>query len=670
MPKKINFKKASLFSLALVVIGLIILISAVVIMVDKRNKFFDKDGFYTIGSKQYKLFNLYHKGEAALLYVDQAAKYSVSQSLVEQGRNGGHKNTTLCGEYLDYSLWIDGTDIKNCFPDVKESFKEYMQNNLNKRLSSYPETGFPKDNYIFSYSDDSIIGIALEPIQLIEQYVSGIGNPNDQDNQIQKCNSGDCVAELAKYYAKLYESLPYVWGGESPYSYEISMQNQVEQGANSLFNGVSLTKYQPAGSAWSGRLTTPGFDCTGLVWWVLVHSGFGSYYRDSASGLYQQVKRRGDTKICSLDSNSCTKDNIKKNAKPGDIMFIHPCPEKGICHAALYVGNNKLVESIGSEGPIYREIPNEYNPDNEYQIHSIYRPDYSTSYEAPTMEVVEDVFDAPIEPTTSSQYTVRPSFKAKLDFDFDFDVYDMIMGKLNNENGIITRSLVCELQGTKLEDCIKAEISEQNKILLSQVDAPFWELNCERGKEQTFRTFIEGYHTCLQSSDAECVCNFSMDYQTGFENQEYSFILNQHPGYISIGLDDTTLNYSVKSIMLMEAYTADQNIFSRNTNNMKYTVSYKDENFRESELIIDEEKYSEENHVFLFRNSYGYLGFLPITEIKKLNDYPICQHPEQRTFRLCYHTQQKYRVYDAVNQKVDDSEVVIRFAVAFPELTP
>jgi len=316
MPKKINSTKASLFSWALVIIGFIILTAAMTIMIDKKNKLFDEDGFFTVGSKQFKLIEMYHKGEAALLYVDQAAKLASSQSLVDLGKQGGNANATLCGDYLGYSLWIDGSSAaKNCFPDAQESFKEILQDNLNKRLNDYPETSFPENNYIFSLSGTSVIGIALEPINFIKEYVPGIGNPNDNDNKIQQCNSGDCVAERAKYYAHMYDTLPYVYGGESPYSYEMSIKDQVEKGPDSIFYGISLTKYQPAGSIYTGRITIPGFDCTGLVWWILKHSGINTFYRDSAHGLNAQAQSKA-IQVCAINTNHpCTKNYIRDNAK-------------------------------------------------------------------------------------------------------------------------------------------------------------------------------------------------------------------------------------------------------------------------------------------------------------------------------------------------------------------
>jgi len=653
-------KKASLFSWALVFVGLIILTSAMVIMIEKKNRFVDDEGLFTIGSKQYKLLGMYQKGENALLFVDLAAKYSVYDSLYYLGLNGGYSNTTLCGDYLGYPIWVNGTGInKNCFPDFKRSFTELMQDNMNKWLSNYPETYFPKDNYEFSLLDNSILGIALEPIQIIEEYVRGIGNPNDKDNEIQYCDSGDCVAKRAKYYAKLYGSLPYVWGGESPYTYDVSVKDQLEKGEDSVFYGISLTKYQPPGSAWSGRLTVPGFDCTGFVWWILKHSGIELFYRDSAYGLYIQAKRRA-TLICSLDTSPCTKRTIKRYAEPGDVLFIDPCEERGICHAAIYIGNNQIVESIGTSGPVIRDIPNWYYPGGEYEIHSIYRPNYQSSYEAPVTEEEEDVrYDAPIEPATSAQYSVKPSFRVPIDH--GLNVYNKIFEIINKSNGLIADSLVCELRGYFLSDCIELEMDAIN----ANPDL-VWSINCDQDKERMFYTFIEEYLDCLNAIDNDCVCNLSLDYQESFENKEYEINVNQDSSNIIFSLGH--LNYTIPFSFLMEAYELENKIIMRSVDNIRFEIECDNNEFGRVQLFIDNKQFNEDEKLHLYRTEGGYVGFLPRQELEKVEDYNICKIPEKRIYRFCVDTNKRYMVYDENNEEVQNKDLIIKFAVSFPEI--
>lgn len=90
--------------------------------------------------------------------------------------------------------------------------------------------------------------------------------------------SGDTVATHAKRYVDDYKEMPYVYGGESPYSYE-------ETSADEFFEGVSITERQP----YTNEPTVPGFDAAGFVWWTLENSGL-ELSRMDIRGLHQYAR--------------------------------------------------------------------------------------------------------------------------------------------------------------------------------------------------------------------------------------------------------------------------------------------------------------------------------------------------------------------------------------------
>src|SRR3989338_11649221 len=68
------------------------------------------------GGVQVALLSTYYNSELALLYIDQAAKYSSYQAIYDLGQRGG-LNQAKCGSYLGYNLWLDKG--KECYPEAK-----------------------------------------------------------------------------------------------------------------------------------------------------------------------------------------------------------------------------------------------------------------------------------------------------------------------------------------------------------------------------------------------------------------------------------------------------------------------------------------------------------------------------------------------------------------------
>lgn len=95
--------------------------------------------------------------------------------------------------------------------------------------------------------------------------------------------------------------------------------------------------------AWGG--TTPaGFDCSGLTSWAYAQAGKDIPRTSQAQAQAGQQVSRADM-------------------QPGDIIVYYP----GATHVGLYVGNGKMVDSLGS-GYVVDERPVDYMP-----IHSIVR---------------------------------------------------------------------------------------------------------------------------------------------------------------------------------------------------------------------------------------------------------------------------------------------------------
>jgi hypothetical protein len=162
MKIKKSKKGAILFNITLVFVTVIVLTTAFFVLANKRVQF--PSG---IGGRQVEIIKTYQESDKILLYVDQAAKFSVDQSVYNLGLQGGHYSKPVCGENSGYFIWQKSTT--DCYPNAIETFGILINKEMDKHLNNYPpQTGLtiPKDNYEFTIHNDKVIGIALENVIL------------------------------------------------------------------------------------------------------------------------------------------------------------------------------------------------------------------------------------------------------------------------------------------------------------------------------------------------------------------------------------------------------------------------------------------------------------------------------------------------------------------------
>lgn len=321
-------KKAFMFEGVMFFIILILLITAFLTLYKKQNKF--PEG-YMIGERQFGLIKTYQKAEQALFYIDQSAKYSAYQTIYDLGQKGGYE-TSDCGDYFGYNLWVSLDDKKNpkeCYPEKEyaESFKSIFSKNLDEYLVRYPDVKIPKDNYDFSLKIENnkleIIGKAIaklvfniikeeETFSFTAEESLDIALPEKSEACIldgtYDDDKGEKIVDVARNYEKEYGDLPYVWGGESE-----------EEG---------------------------GFDCSGFVYSVFKDSNIcGFDYRLTARDY----------------EKSCGKEISYSELEPGDLIFIDYNKNDVVDHVTIYLGNDNIIHSSSSNKGIKEEkIPKEY----------------------------------------------------------------------------------------------------------------------------------------------------------------------------------------------------------------------------------------------------------------------------------------------------------------------
>lgn len=348
-----------------------------------------------IGAKQYDLLIANEKASAADLYIHKAVDLASSTALNSFFKNDGvFKETTErgmeseheCGRYL---LPVFAKDSNECVPAFRETYKAYFDLTLDRKLYAYPDYPLSfRKNLDFSLDGErtSVLLTSENAVKIpvvsdselrsgdsmSGSYPTGVlgGYGNEK---IVECATPECAKDIADYYYNLYTeffgNLPYVWGGESPYTYKDTVALQQE--GSSFFDGVWVSRTEPGRTAF----TKPGFDCSGWIWWVGKHANVDLLEgRKSAHSYFISFKNDNDKAkpICGDDSEmSCSLDNILSEAKAGDILFSH-YQDGMVTHIMLYAGNDTVIHSRGSKGLVKEQLPRSYFRPRS-KIRAVYR---------------------------------------------------------------------------------------------------------------------------------------------------------------------------------------------------------------------------------------------------------------------------------------------------------
>ncbi len=355
-----------------------------------------------IGGKQAAVLRSVAEGEQALGFVDASARLAAWQSLFELGEHGGFYFDTgddervaedyPCDKY-GYNLWNSGS--RECWPSgktINNSFKEYFDASLKSFFSQDLENRFARLDYDYNLSGKNeliIRGLTSDsvpiPVILEKKIEKEVMGPEEvvEDETITPCCEGRCVVNIAEKYAEKYGeggvySLPYVWGGETPYNVEQTREKTDDK--NSFFYGTSVSvKQSPPHQR---EDTEPGFDCSGFVWWVYKHAAIPGFKNRLKAKEYEALAKEKSNnnnaqEICG-SSPKCTPDTISKDAQLGDVLFLHQEEGKAASHIAIYAGNNQIIDSSSSKNGISKRALPAWWLDKHI---TIYRFGYNTGCE-------------------------------------------------------------------------------------------------------------------------------------------------------------------------------------------------------------------------------------------------------------------------------------------------
>ena len=128
-------KKGFVYNVGLVFVVLIVLISAFIILSNKKSKFAGE-----IGEQQFALIEHYQKVEDELFVRDRNVKLEISESLQYLANNGGFTDKSNCADFNGLNMWTkQGNIVSNyekCFPFEKiEDLKTPILKNLEPKLN-------------------------------------------------------------------------------------------------------------------------------------------------------------------------------------------------------------------------------------------------------------------------------------------------------------------------------------------------------------------------------------------------------------------------------------------------------------------------------------------------------------------------------------------------------
>ncbi len=137
-----------------IVIGTFFVLTFALLVLSKKYEVRDSEGNQRfVGEKQSQIFLAYQKGENALFYISQSARYSAQSTITKLAAN-----ESGCDTIFGYGVWV--TKTANCIPNkisAENKFKEEFKDRLASFTSKYSDAAIPTfDNYDISSQNDKL----------------------------------------------------------------------------------------------------------------------------------------------------------------------------------------------------------------------------------------------------------------------------------------------------------------------------------------------------------------------------------------------------------------------------------------------------------------------------------------------------------------------------------
>ncbi|MBN1157430.1 hypothetical protein JXA85_07440 [Candidatus Woesearchaeota archaeon] len=143
--KKIS-RKATFFLIPLVILGVLIALPLAIMKFDNTFKI---DKYRYIGEGQLNIFRAFMESEKAIIYIEDAARFSLHEAIIDLGKNSGFGSESKCGRMGIFNRWSD--EKESCKPGkIEENIKPFLNEYLDYYVMSYSGISIPASNYQFA----------------------------------------------------------------------------------------------------------------------------------------------------------------------------------------------------------------------------------------------------------------------------------------------------------------------------------------------------------------------------------------------------------------------------------------------------------------------------------------------------------------------------------------
>ena len=177
-----------------------------------------------------------------------------------------------------------------------------------------------------------------------------------------------CLKAAGLYYYQLYQDLPYMWGGNYPYSYSVATAFKTAGDPFLNLKPINIPTVEEdryfAGfyQGRSGKPMKAGFDCSGFTFWIMAHAGQPDFLAGQCAdpALAEKNYYRCDSApqmkagrvIPGVGADRVPIRTILEYGAPGDLIFTED-------HVMFYLGEGQVVQAVDAEliGGDYSEPP-------------------------------------------------------------------------------------------------------------------------------------------------------------------------------------------------------------------------------------------------------------------------------------------------------------------------
>lgn len=414
-----------------------------------------------------------------------------------------------------------------------------------------------------------------------------------------------------------------------------------------------------------------------------------SNFAKDANGVTRRTKNLGNIRppsSCSFDKPSCT-INGRCPVTGCSCDFID-CNSNTGCFCGLNSWEQgidmwyKLIEGqsyIGAGLDTVETVIPKYAPSSENNVDAYI--DYIRTFIKKYSEIPPKCFAGTSISRNAFRvyggYTLKPSFKIKAEL--DKSIYT------NQE--AVTKELISRCsQEQDINACVNAFIAEQN----TKDPSTEWEFGCSDSTEAVFSEFVEGYRDCQDSISDQCICSFDLNIGSGNavtgeykielyvnELQKYSILSLLSPE--TDGKMVETVYNSVFGIV-NPPYNVEGELQTSALNDSIITLNYNSGSISsgaEGIKLEAEDRITNLNElgnhkIYLYKSAEN-LSIIDDDAISNpenmFKDMLACKQ-NKRNYKFCVSTKKQVTAFDKETKKVDEKDIVIKFALFIKDLVP